>query len=132
MAKTLQELAAFQLSRRFKLEVYRLFRTHPEARTDLKYLWQLREAVRSGEANVAEGWRRYRARDMARFLRFALASNEEAQVRLRDGIDCEYFTEAECELAFELGRRSGAAIMGLLKSLDDVPPPQPKNKRGNR
>jgi four helix bundle protein len=129
MAKTLQELAAFQLSRRFKLEVYRLFRTHPEARKDLNFFSQLREAVRSGEANVAEGWRRFGARDMSRFLRFALASNEEAQVRLRDGIDCEYFTEAECELAFELGRRSGAAIMGLLKSLDDLPPSTPRQPR---
>jgi hypothetical protein len=59
----------------------------------------------------------------------ALASNEEAQVRLRDGIDCEYFTEAECELAFELGRRSGAAIMGLLKSLDDLPPSTARQPR---
>src|SRR5688572_9209019 len=55
--------------------------------------------------------------DMANFVRIALASNEEAKVRLRDGIHRRYFTEAECERAFELGNRCGAATMALLRSL---------------
>src|SRR4029453_10108786 len=122
-----RELASYQLAREFKLAVYRILRNHPEACKDLKFSSQLRDAARSSESNVAEGWRRFGVGEMSQFLRVALASNEEAKVRLRDGIDCEYFTETECETAFQLGRRAGAAIMALLKSLQRLP--QPKRPR---
>ena len=131
MVKSLDELDAFNLAHQFKLEVYRLLRDHPEVKQDAKFWFQLRDAVRGVERNVAEGWRRYYARDMAQFLRIANASNEESLVAIRDGIDCEYFTETESVKAFELGRRSGAAIMALIKSLEDLPPRPPARNRKN-
>ena len=115
--KRLEDLNAFQLAREFKLEVYRLIRGHPEVKQHFKYCGQLEDALGGVEANLAEGWRRYRKRDMANFVRIALASLEEAKVRLRDGIDREYFTEDECAVAFEKARRCGAATMALLRSL---------------
>jgi len=115
--KRLEDLDAFNLATAFKLAVYKLITDHPKAERDFKYCGELREALSSGESNLAEGWRRYRKRDMANFVRIALASVEEAKVRLRDGIHRGYFTEAECEPAFELGRRCGAATMALLRSL---------------
>ena len=115
--KRLEDLDAFNLATAFKLAVYKLITDHPKAERDFKYCGELREAVSSSESNLAEGWRRYRRRDMANFVRIALASAEEAKVRLRDGIHRGYFTEDECERAFELGRRCGAATMALLRSL---------------
>jgi four helix bundle protein len=115
--KRLEDLDAFNLATAFKLEVYKLITEHPKAERDFKYSGEMREAVSSVESNLAEGWRRYRRRDMANFVRIALASLEEAKVRLRDGIHRGYFTEAECKHAFELGNRCGAATMALLRSL---------------
>ena len=84
--KRLENLNAFKLATEFKLEVYKLITDHPRAERDFKYRGELREAVSSVESNLAEGWRRYRRRDMANFVRIAQASAEEAKVRLRDGI----------------------------------------------
>jgi four helix bundle protein len=121
-ARTLGELEAYKLAREFKLEVYRLIRNHAPARADFKYCDQLRGSASSVEANLAEGWRRYVARDMAQFVRIALASLEEARVWLRDGIDRGYFTDSECAAAFEKANRCGAATMALLRALLNLPP----------
>jgi four helix bundle protein len=117
VAKNLDELIAFRLAREFKLEVYRLIRTHPAAERDFRYCSQLRDSASGAEANIAEGWRRCRPREMAQYVRIGLASLEEAKVRLQDGIDRGHFTESECQVAFETARRAGAATMGLLKAL---------------
>lgn len=69
------------------------------------------------ESNIAEGWKRYTAGEMAHFLRFALASLEEAKRRLRDGIDRGYFQESECAQILTAGNRCGAATMALIKAL---------------
>jgi four helix bundle protein len=130
MAKTLEELFAYQLARQFKIEVYRLLREHPEARKDLKFWSQLRSSARSSESNTAEGWKRYGRREMAHFLNIALASNEEAKGLVQDGIDSGFFRQTECEKAFELGRRAGAAIHALMKSIERLPWPPPR--RGSR
>jgi four helix bundle protein len=77
-AKNLHELRAYQKARAFKLEVYRLIDESSEAQRDRKFRSQLMEAAASNEMNVREGFRRFRAGDMAHFLSFALASLAEA------------------------------------------------------
>lgn len=131
VAKTLDELIAFQFAREFKLEVYRLLRDHPATERDIRYCSQLREAASGVEANIAEGWRRFMPRDMAQFVRIGLASLEEAKVRLRDGIDRGHFTEGEAKPAIDLGNRCGAATMGLLKSLQRMTT-RPRSPRAPR
>ena len=115
--RKLQELVAYQLAVQFKLKVYQLVRSHPAARRDYRYCAQLFDAASSVEANIAEGWRRFAAKDMSLFLRYALGSLEEAKSRVGDGVHRGYFTTAECREALELGNRCGAATMGLWKSL---------------
>lgn len=90
---TLDELIAYQLCVRFKRAVYALVRKHPEAFRDYKWRDQLWSAV------------------------VALASLEEAQRRLIDGVHRGYYSEAECEPVLTLGRRTGAATMALMRSL---------------
>ena len=115
--RRLEDLVAYQLAVRFKLKVYHLVRSHPAARRDYRYCAQLQDAASSVEANIAEGWRRFAAKDMSVFLRYALGSLEETKSRLQDGVHRGYFTVSECSEALELGNRCGAATMGLWKSL---------------
>ena len=97
--------------------VYRLMPRNSEAWSDFRYRSQLFDAASSVEANIAEGWRRFGAGEMVLFLRYALASLEEAKLRLKDGVDRGYFKLGDCAAVFELGNRCGAATMALLRSL---------------
>jgi four helix bundle protein len=115
--KHLQDLVALQLATAFKREVYRIVRSSPDATTDLRYRGQLFDAASGVEANLAEGWQRYVAADFALFVRYAMSSRAEARQRIQDGIDRGYLREADCQPAFTLAARCGAATMNLHKSL---------------
>lgn len=115
--KRIEDLVAFQQAVEFKLEVYAIVRRHPLAGRNWKYRDQLFDAASGVEANIAEGWRRYGAADMIRFLRYASGSLEEARVRLLDGVARGYFTEDTCLGALSHARRSSAAITELIESL---------------
>jgi four helix bundle protein len=116
-AQRLEDLRAWQLARAFKLEVYRLIRHSPKAAADLRFKSQLQDAASSGEANTAEGFRRYVAPEFAQFLRYSAASIEEAVCRVQDGIDREYFDVSECQTAFNLGLQAGKTTTALQTSL---------------
>jgi four helix bundle protein len=112
----LDDLIAFQLSRQFKREVYRMLSVCPAGR-DFRYVGQLRASASSVEANIAEGFYRLSPREFARFLLIARGSLGESEVRLADGVDRGYFTAADCAAAQVLTKRTGAAIMALRKSV---------------
>ena len=116
--RNLEDLIAYQLAVECKKEVYRLVQAHPAANDDFRYRGRLYDAAASVEANIAEGWRRFSARDMSRFLKYALGSVEETKRRVADGAHRGYFTEEACEPALTLARRCGAATMGLWRSLE--------------
>jgi four helix bundle protein len=115
--KKLEDLVAFLLAVEFKRGIHRVVRASPDAWADLRYRSQIFDAARSVEANIAEGWKRFSAGDMARFFRIALGSLEEAKRRLMDGVDSGYFTAKDCADTLELGNRCGAALTGLWKTL---------------
>ena len=116
-AKRLEDLRAWQFTRAFKIEVYRLVRQSPMARSDFRFRQQLMDAAASGEANLAEGFRRFGAGEFIRFLGFAIASIEEASRRVQDGIDREYFTQEACQSALTLGLTALKNAMALKTSL---------------
>jgi hypothetical protein len=101
--KKLEDLRAFQLARSFKRECYRLVHEHPRAAKDFDYSAQLFGAASGGESNIGEGYGRYVAGDIVRFLRIAISSIDEAMVS--DGVDRRYFTGTEVVRALELGDR---------------------------
>ena len=113
VARTLEELRAYRAARALKLEVYRLVRTHPDARADHRFRSQLFEAAASNEMNIAEGFRRFLPGPFAHFLGFALGSREETVRRIQDGIDRGYFQPAACQIAFDLGAESGRLTTAL-------------------
>ena len=116
--RQLHDLRAWQAARTFKLEVYAVLRGSHSASTDFRFKSQLAEAVASGEANIAEGFRRFSAGDLALFLGYALGSMEEAIGRLQDGIDREYFAEDRCKEAFRLGVIASRTTLALKTSLE--------------
>jgi|SRR5579871_1426710 len=107
--RKVEELDAFRLATQFKRSTYALVRANGLADADVRYRSQLFEAVASGESNIDEGFNRYVAGDMIRFLSYSRASNAEAQRRIKDGVDRGYFSPDQAEPALVLGRRAGAA-----------------------
>ena len=93
--RRLEDLHAFQLSVEFKRGVCQLVDASLRARSDWRYRDQLFDAALGGESNIAEGWRRNTASEMAQFLRYAMASLAEADRRLRDGVDRNYFSRVK-------------------------------------
>ena len=116
----IEDLIAWQLAQSFKLEVYRLLREYPSAVADLRFCDQLRASASSVGMNIAEGFRRYRAREFARFLTIALSSLSESMLWLRDGVDRGHFPDAACAGGQELGKRCYVATLRLKRSLDNI------------
>ena len=115
--RTLDEIRAYERTRSFKPEVYRLVRLSPGARSDLRFKAQIQEALAGAESNIAEGFRRWRAPQFAHFLGFAIGSLEEGRRRLQDGIDREYFAVGDCAEAQRLGEEAIKTTVALQTSL---------------
>ena len=126
--KRLEDLVAFQLAVELKRGVYALVDGNSRARSDWRYRDQIFDAALGGESNIAEGWHRHGAAEIAQFLRYALASLAETERRLRDGVDRNYFTLSEVEPLRRTCSRTIGATTNLWKSLQ----PFIKKKRPGR
>jgi four helix bundle protein len=115
--RRLSDLVVYQLAVEFKLGVYRIVESHPRAEEDRRYRSQLFDAASSVEANIAEGWRRYRPREMAQYFRVGLGSLEEAKTRLTDGAHRRYFKMSDIADTLTTGNRCGAALMSLIRAV---------------
>ena len=111
-----QDLIAWQLAERFKLEVYGLVLGSAGAQRDLRFTSQILEAARGVPSDITEGFLRCSPGDFARFLDYAIASLGEAEQRLNDGIQLKYFAAEACAEAFRLARRCLTASVRLKQS----------------
>ena len=116
----LDDLIAWQLARAFKLEVYRLLRSHRAAHGDVRFEAQLRDSAASVGVNIGEGFHRYGAREFSRYLSIAVASLAEAVLWIQDGIDREHFDESDCAVALALAKRCKVASLRLKRRLDEM------------
>jgi four helix bundle protein len=112
----LDDLIAHQFAEEFKAAVYLLLNSSTNARRDFKFRSQLQDSAAGVASAVAEGFGRCRAGEFAVFIRYALASLQEARVHLRDGIDRHHFSEADCQVAFLWAHRSRSALLALYAS----------------
>lgn len=90
--RSLEEIRAWQLARRFKLAVYHLAAEEPLSR-DFDLRDQLRSAAASVESNISEGFGRFDPVDFARFVKIARGSLMECKARLIDAVDRGHISE---------------------------------------
>jgi four helix bundle protein len=133
MVSRYQDLIAWQTAELFKEEVVRLVETSVAATRDFKFRSQILEAASGVSSSIVEGFLRFRPREFAHFLDYALGSLGEAELRLHDGIRRGYFEARDCEAAFHLARRCLTASVRLKRSQerfgDGRRPPRPQSGR---
>jgi four helix bundle protein len=101
--KDFRQLAIWQRSHQLTLAIYKLTRTFP---SDERYgvTAQLRRAIASVPANIAEGCGRDSEPELKRFLDIAHGSASEADYHLLLSADLQYLTDEEYRpLAREIG-----------------------------
>ena len=128
MARTYDELDAWQLANQLKLGVYTLTETGSVTR-DFKFREQLRDAAASGPSNIAEGFGRYRPAQFRQFLDVAIASLTETSNHLRDGVDRKHFSGADIGPLLRLEARARGAAIALKGYLKNATPPDPRTSR---
>ena len=128
MARTYDELDAWQLANQLKLGVYSLTESGSVTR-DFRFRDQLRDAAASGPSNIAEGFGRYKPAQFRQFLDVAIASITETSNHLRDGVDRRHFTRAEIGPLLHLAARARGASIALKGYLKDATPPDPLTHR---
>jgi four helix bundle protein len=101
----IEKLEAYQLAVEFKLEVYRLVKSSPEALSDFRFRNQIRDAAAGVERCLTEGFHRKNDGEFLQFIRYALGSLAEARGHVRDGIARDYFDPAACGGVSHLGQR---------------------------
>jgi four helix bundle protein len=112
-AKCLDELVAYQFAVEFKDEVFKLLNASQAAQRDHRFFSQLSKAASGVTGSIAEGFHRFLPGEFAQFLRYALASLAEAEIRINDGIALKYFAATDCTMAFTWARRCRGATRNL-------------------
>lgn len=125
----LEDLIAWQLADQFKRAVYEMIRASPGARADAHFREQLSAAAASAAMNIAEGFYRFSARDVARFMSVAVASLGEASQWLQDGVDRGHFTPQASEEALNLANRCRRTTLRFRSALLAS---STRNNRGRR
>jgi four helix bundle protein len=127
-ARSFTDLDAWQLANELKLGIYELIRVG-EARHDIEFRNQIRNAAASAPRNIAEGFGRYLPKEFSQYLRIANGSLMETSNHLRDGIDRGYFSKADAERLEILSRRASAAVTRLMRYLQTARPPNTRRSR---
>jgi four helix bundle protein len=120
------DLDCWKLANELKLGVYGLIRTGDAAR-DFEFRDQLRNAAASAPRNIAEGFGRYRPREMSQYLRVANGSLMETANHLQDGVDRGYFRPSDITPLVTLAKRASAATTRWMRYLKTARPPEPQN-----
>ena len=91
--KSFQDLDVWQVSRQYKLEIYKLVDGFPK---EEKYRLtdQLIRSARSIPANIAEGYGRFTYKDQIHFCIQARGSLYESYNHIIDAFDCNYIAES--------------------------------------
>ena len=87
-------MVAWQLAFELNRNVQKLLRTGAVAR-DYKFRDQLSDSARGAPRNIAEGFGRFNPTEISQFLDFAIASLDETENHLRDGVESGYFRATE-------------------------------------
>lgn len=126
--KRLEDVIAYQRAVALNAAVWALLLASQNAARDLRYRSQLESACSSVSANIAEGWGRFRRKEVSQFLRYAVGSLFETEERVLDGTRRGYFTHEHCSDVLREIRRCAAATQRLRASLDSFEAPKANRK----
>jgi four helix bundle protein len=111
-----EDFDCWKLSNELKLAIYELVE-RPQIKTDKDFCDQIRSAVASVPANIAEGFGRRSDAEFAHFLDFARGSLNECRNHLGDARDRKYIDERERSALESLACRAVGAVAGLQRHL---------------
>jgi four helix bundle protein len=123
MATKFTDLVCWQLAdelRRLVLEIT----AQSHVTRDFRYCDQSKDAARSAASNIAEGFGRFRHRDFANFLHYAIGSLSEVQDLLIDGHERGYVSDTQLANGKRLVVRSKSACVALKAYLLRTPVPK--------
>ena len=119
-ARTHEDLVAWQLAVALRDQVFAIT-AHPDVRRYGGFCDQIQRSCSSAPANIAEGFRRYKPRDFARYLRIALGSLGETQNHLQHAKTQRYISEEEFSSLWKLSSRAIGACSRLRTYLATCP-----------
>jgi four helix bundle protein len=111
-----EDFDCWKLSNELKLEIYELLE-RPHVKVDLTFCDQIRRAVASAPANIAEGFGRRSDTEFARFLDIARGSLNECRNHISDAKDRTFIDEKERSELDSLASRAVGAVAGLQRYL---------------
>lgn len=116
MLKSYRELKVWQKAHELVLKVYKETKNFPKDER-FALVSQLRRAVVSIPANIAEGYGRKHTKEYIQMLYIAQGSLEETKYYLFLSKDLNYLKENIYILLFELTEEIGRMLRGLINSL---------------
>ena len=120
--KDFRDIVAWQRARELKLRVDELLK-RPTVQSKFKYRDQLGDAARSAPRNIAEGFGRFGNKEFARFARIAKGSELEVLNHLIDAHDQGLITKEEFTEYEDCVQCALAAVVGLIRHLENNDPP---------
>jgi len=111
-----EDLDCWKLANELKLEIYELTE-RPHVKVDRTFCDQIRRAVASAPANIAEGFGRRSDTEFARFLDITRGSLNECRNHIRDAEDRTHIEEKERSALDSLASRAVGAVAGLQRYL---------------
>ncbi len=124
--KTHEDLIAWQLSEELKDRVF-AFTARSGVARHRDFCDDIRRSARSAPANLSEGFYRFRPRENATFVRYALGSLGESKNHLRHALKENYVTQQEFDEMWRFAKRAIGAATRLHKYLKSCPPDGPKS-----
>jgi four helix bundle protein len=109
-----EDLDVYKLAVQLRREVCALSSTGAFAR-DYKFAAQIRDAVRGGPRNIAEGFSRFAPAEFHQFLSYAKASIDETKSHIYDANESGYLNDEERDRLMTLIRRTLSAIARLMR-----------------
>jgi four helix bundle protein len=124
-AKRVEDLDVWRLCEEIRVAV-RAGIAHGPSRKDFRFCDQILDAAEDAVADISEGFARFRPRDFAHFVGYAIASTAEVLERVRHGHDRDYFDDETAARLVVLCTRADRALRSLRHYLwtvdpDDVP-----------
>lgn len=112
-----KKLTVWLKSHKLVLEIYRITKNYPKEEL-FCLVSQMRRAMLSVPANIAEGSKRKTKKDRQHFLSMAETSLEEVKYYLLVSYELTYISKEEGEALTEQAREIGRMLNGLYHSLD--------------